>query len=69
MIDYLYKVGDLVVIQAPSFMNGKTGYIKELKQSFKVAYGDGSAYPSYCIHIFESGEEIVFLEESIEAIV
>lgn len=68
MIDYLYKVGDLVTIQAPSFLNGKAGYIKELCESMMLTYGDDNRYPSYRVHLFHSGEEIVFLETSIEAI-
>jgi hypothetical protein len=69
MVEYLHKVGDVVKIWNPQFMRGKTGYIKELHESMMMTYGEYNMVPSYRVHLFESGETIVFIEDSIEAIV
>jgi hypothetical protein len=68
MVEYLHKVGDIVKIWNPQFMRGKTGYIKELHQSMMFIYGEYNMVPSYRVHLFESGETIVFIEDSIEPI-
>jgi len=69
MVQYLHKVGDVVSIHNPQFMRGKTGYIKELHESMMMTYGEHNMVPSYRVRLFESGETIVFIEDSIEAIV
>lgn len=68
MVEYLHKVGDVVSIYNPQFMRGKTGYIKELHESMMMSYGEYNMVPSYRVYLFESGETIVFIEDSIEAI-
>lgn len=68
MVEYLHKVGDIVKIWNPQFMRGKTGYIKELRQSMMLTYGEYNMVPSYRVHLFESGETVVFIEDSIEPI-
>ncbi len=71
MVDYLYKVGDIVVIASgPTFLKGKTGYIKDYRESLSLV-GEGGLQtrdPAYTVHLFHENKWYVFLEDQLEVI-
>ena len=71
MLDYLYKIGDIVVIAGgPTFLKGKTGYIKDYRESMGLVYGgsEPDRFAAYLVHLFHSNETLSFLEDDLEVI-